>query len=584
MAAKAIRPGRTLVVFFLALAIAYGLVAIAGTWKPALGLDLEGGTRITLVATGNPSSENMEEARAIIDQRVNGSGVTEAEVTTQGDNIIVVEIPGKSRRDLVETVQRQAQLRFRLVACDSSTGGCASPTDTPLDDELTGGVGIPGATPAPTASAPVAPAPTATPTSAQRAPLGYLRAAEATPSATPTDAAPTATPSGSATPSPSTSPSASASESSDEAGKERFDAAVAFMNTPPAEWVTKYNELTCPVDPQTLVDDPAQPLVTCSPDGAVKYLLTPAIIEGTNVTDAAAVIPQNQVQYVVTLDFDDDGGDVFADATGTIAGTNQQFAIVLDGQVISAPTAEQRIVGSAQISGDFTQAEADSLATSLKYGALPIAFEDDASSEVIGPTLAGDQLTAGLTAGAFGLGLVMLYCLIYYRGLGVVVLLSLVVAAAWTYAMVLLLSETANFTLTLPGIAGFIIAVGVTADSFIIFFERIRDEMRDGKSMRVAVESGWVRAKVTRLAANVVSLLSAAVLYIFATGVVKGFGFALGLSTLLDLAVLFWFTKPAVSFLARYKFFNSGGKLSGLSAETLGIDAPAAPVTVGGKA
>lgn len=564
MAAKAYRPGRTLVVFFLALAIAYGLVALAGTWKPALGLDLEGGTRITLIAKGDPSAENMREARGIIDQRVNGSGVTEAEVTTQGDNIIVVEIPGPSRRDLVDTVKRQAQLRFRLVACDSTTGGCggAAPAGG-LDQGLTGG------TPAP--ADPAAPA-------APRAPLGYLKAAEATPSAT---ATPTTTPTATATPTPSPSPT----EGGDNAGKARFDDAVAFMNNPPAEWITKYNELTCPVDPQTLVDDPAQPLVTCSPDGSAKYLLTPAIIEGRNVTDAAAGIPQNDVQYVVSLSFDGPGGDVFADATGTIAGTNQQFAIVLDGQVISAPTAETRIVGDAQISGDFTQAEAESLATSLKYGALPVAFEKDVSAEVIGPTLAGDQLSAGLTAGAFGLGLVMLYCLLYYRGLGLVVLASLVVAAAWTYAMVLLLSETANFTLTLPGIAGLIIAVGVTADSFIIFFERIRDEMRDGKSMRVAVESGWVRAKVTRLAANVVSLLSAAVLYIFATGVVKGFGFALGLSTLIDLAVLFWFTKPAVSYLARYKFFNGGGKLSGLSEETLGMDAPAGtPATVGGKA
>ncbi|HEY0888232.1 MAG TPA: protein translocase subunit SecD [Nocardioides sp.] len=572
MAAKAYRPGRTLVVFFLALAIAYGLVALAGTWKPALGLDLEGGTRITLIAKGDPSAENMREARGIIDQRVNGSGVTEAEVTTQGDNIIVVEIPGPSRRDLVDTVKRQAQLRFRLVACDSTTGGCggAAPAGG-LDQGLTGG------TPAP--ADPAAPA-------APRAPLGYLKAGEATPSATATPTAvpttaPTAGSAATATPTPSPSPT----QGGDNAGKARFDDAVAFMNNPPAEWITKYNELTCPVDPQTLVDDPAQPLVTCSPDGSAKYLLTPAIIEGRNVTDAAAGIPQNDVQYVVSLSFDGPGGDVFADATGTIAGTNQQFAIVLDGQVISAPTAETRIVGDAQISGDFTQAEAESLATSLKYGALPVAFEKDVSAEVIGPTLAGDQLSAGLTAGAFGLGLVMLYCLLYYRGLGLVVLASLVVAAAWTYAMVLLLSETANFTLTLPGIAGLIIAVGVTADSFIIFFERIRDEMRDGKSMRVAVESGWVRAKVTRLAANVVSLLSAAVLYIFATGVVKGFGFALGLSTLIDLAVLFWFTKPAVSYLARYKFFNGGGKLSGLSEETLGMDAPAGtPATVGGKA
>jgi preprotein translocase subunit SecD len=200
--------------------------------------------------------------------------------------------------------------------------------------------------------------------------------------------------------------------------------------------------------------------------------------------------------------------------------------------------------------------------------------------ETVGPSLAGDQLSAGITAGIVGLLLVMLYCLIYYRGLGLVVVTSLIVAGAVTYAMVLLLSKGAGFTLSLPGIAGLIVAVGITADSFIVYFERIRDEMRDGKSMRVAVESGWKRARNTCLAADTVSLLAAVVLYIFAAGVVKGFAFALGLSTLIDLAVFFWFTHPMVSWLARFKFFNRGHKLSGLDAENLGIDR----ITVGGRA
>ena len=228
--------------------------------------------------------------------------------------------------------------------------------------------------------------------------------------------------------------------------------------------------------------------------------------------------------------------------------------------------------GQAQIEGNFTQASAKSLATSLKYGALPVTFSDF-SVETVGPSLAGDQLTAGITAGIVGLILVMIYCLIYYRGLGIVVVGSLLVAGAATYAMVLLLSKTANFTLTLPGIAGLIVAVGITADSFIVYFERIRDEMRDGKSMRVAVEAGWIRARATCLAADAVSLLAAIVLYIFAAGVVRGFAFALGLSTLIDLVVFFWFTKPLVSVLARTTFYNGGGRWSGLSAATLGIDA-----------
>ncbi len=273
------------------------------------------------------------------------------------------------------------------------------------------------------------------------------------------------------------------------------------------------------------------------------------------------------------LDIGGKGEDAFDTISQRLTGTQKQFAIVLDGQVLSAPTMTSRIPnGQAQITGNFTEVTAAQLATSLKYGALPIAFTDDTSQETIGPSLAGDQLRAGMTAGIVGLALVLIYAMIYYRGLGTVVVASLAMAAALTYALVLLLSETAGFTLTLPGIAGLIVAVGITADSFIILFERIRDEMRDGKSMRVAVEAGWMRARATCLAADAVSLLAAVVLYIFATGVVKGFAFALGISTLIDLAVFFWFTKPMVSWLARFRFFNSGHAMSGLSAETLGVD------------
>jgi preprotein translocase subunit SecD len=548
MARKTRKPGRTLVVFFLALAIAYGLVAIGGTWKPELGLDLQGGTRITLVAAGSPSRENLNEARDIIDQRVNGSGVVEADVTTQGNNLIVVEVPGKNSENLRDTVARTALMRFRLVACDSSSA-C--------------GTGASGSTGSTSPTAPAAP----------RVPVGFGKA-DTSPSATPT---PTAT----ASPSAAASPSGKAKP---EGKKSTFDQAVDFMNNPPADWAQKFNDFQCPTTTAEVKDDPKQPLITCNREGTEKFLLSPAIIEGTDLTDANYGIPQNSVQYVVNLDFNGHGRGIFADATGTIAGTGQRFAIVLDGEVLSAPTASSRISGGAQITGDFTQEEAKSLATSLKYGSLPIAFKKSGTSvEVVGPTLAGNQLSAGLIAGAIGLALVMIYCLIYYRGLGIVVLSSLTIAAAWTYAMVLLLSKTAGFTLTLPGIAGLIIAVGITADSFIIFFERIRDEMREGKSMRVAVETGWVRAKHTRIGASFVSLFSALILYIFATGVVKGFGFALGLSTLIDLAVLFWFTKPLVSWFARFRFFNGGGKLSGLSPETLGTDVRV-PAAVGGKA
>lgn len=566
MARRTARPGRLLIVFLLGVAILYGLVAIGGNWKPALGLDLQGGTRITLIATGNPDKESMEEARNIVDQRANGTGVAEAEVTLQGNKFIVVEIPGKNRSDLVDTVSRTAQLRFRTVACSSiNPGPCGTTDSNPLAPSDSGSL-----LPSDEASSSPSSKPSDKPSSKNRpAFLADDKASEspsASPSASPSETA-----------SPTDSPSASTTDKDSTAGQ-----ALKFMKDPDQDSIDAYNAYTCPsTDP--VVDDPAKPLVTCGAGDLadVKFLLSPSAIEGTDLTDASAGVPSGQFAWQVNLSLGGEGKQVMKELSQAMVGTQDEFAVVLDGQVISHPGFDGVITGgSAQITGGFTEASANSLATSLKFGALPVDFEDDPSHEDIGPSLAGDQLQAGVTAAILGLLLVMIYCLIYYRGLGLVVLMSLVVAAAITYAMVLLLANTAGFTLTLPGIAGLIIGVGVTADSFIIFFERIRDEMREGKSMRVAVETGWKRARKTRLAANVVSLLSASVLYLFATGVVKGFGFALGLSTLIDLAILFWFTKPLVSTLARFKFFNGGGELSGLSPSTLGID----HVPAGGKA
>ena len=338
-----------------------------------------------------------------------------------------------------------------------------------------------------------------------------------------------------------------------------------------------YNAFTCP-STKPVVDDPTIPLVTCDDQDGNKFLLSPALIEGTQIDSASAGAPgstQGQVNWTVNIQLDNKGADTQRKLSQAMAGDqSKMFAIVLDGQVISTPYFESVIAnGTSQISGNFTEGSAKSLATSLKYGALPITFDQSKmTTQVIGPSLAGDQLQAGITAGIVGLLLVMLYCLLYYRGLGLVVIASLLVAGATTYAMVLLLAKSAGFTLTLPGIAGLIVAVGITADSFIVFFERIRDEMRGGKSMRVAVQAGWIRARATCLAADSISILAAVVLYIFAAGVVKGFAFALGLSTVIDLAVFFWFTYPMVSWLTRFPFFNQGHKLSGLDAESLGLD------------
>ncbi len=578
MAKKSPHPGRTVVVFFLGLVIIFGLVALGGTWKPALGLDLQGGTRITLSAKGSPTADSMQEAADIIDQRVNGSGVNESEVAVQGNKYIVVEIPGKTRNDLVDLVARQAQLRFRLVALQGS-GAPGAPSTNPTDIPGTGVT----APPTPTASS------TAPSASASSTPKSRVLPKYAAPSAT-------ASPSGLAAAEPSSTASASPgedstvvvppTESAETSGGDSVDAALAFMNNPDQASVTAYNAFSCPADGTLPVvdDDPTKPLVTCDDEGT-KYLLSKPIIEGTQLKGASAQIPPNEVAWAVTLDLNSDGAKVLSQVSNALKGDQSKlFAITLDGSVISSAYFSQAINdGNAQISGNFTQQSAKDLSTSLKFGSLPIAFEDDPTKEEIGPSLAGDQLSAGITAGIIGLALVMIYCLFYYRGLGLVVIASLVVAAITTYGLVLLLAKTAGFTLTLPGIAGLIVAVGITADSFVVFFERIRDEMREGKSMRVAVESGWVRARNTCLAADSVSLLAAVVLYIFAAGVVKGFAFALGLSTLIDLVVFFWFTKPMVSWLGHFSFFNKGHRLSGLDAENLGLARPAG-ATVGGKA
>ncbi|HEY3528343.1 MAG TPA: protein translocase subunit SecD [Nocardioides sp.] len=565
MARSSSRPGRTVAVFFIGLAVAYGLVALVGTWKPALGLDLEGGTQITLIANGSVSKDNLNQAADIINERVNGSGVSEAEVTTQGSNEIVVQVPGPTGNSLVQTVLRQARLRFRLVAQVPQTGQqaplpSASPSQSPGS-----GVTLPPSS-APTTSGKSS-TPKADSTGKNRGPA-LLGTQKDTKKKAKPSSSPTATPGG--------APLSTSKVHYTEANKKAFADALTWMTNPDPQSVAVYNAYTCP-SKTPVVDLPNIPIVTCDAQGQ-KYLLSPAQIEGTEISSASANAPgttQGQVQWTVGIQLKSHGADIQRRLSQAMAGDQSKtFAIVLDGQVISAPYFESVISdGTSQITGNFSESEAKSLATSLKYGALPISFDKNKTTvEVIGPSLAGDQLSAGITAGIAGLALVMIYCLFYYRGLGLVVIASLLVAGGTTYAMVLLLAKSAGFTLTLPGIAGLIVAVGITADSFIVFFERIRDEMRSGKSMRVAVEAGWIRARATCVAADAVSILAAVVLYIFAAGVVKGFAFALGLSTIIDLAVFFWFTKPMVSWLARFAFFNKGHKLSGLDAENLGLD------------
>ena len=575
MAKKTPRPARTLLIFGLTTLLLYGLAALGQTWQPRLGLDLEGGTRITLSAIadgGAVTQTKLKQAAGIVDARVNGSGVSEAEVTTQGDRNIIVEIPGKNRSDLVDAVKRTAQLRFRLVVGAPQPGTLApSPDASPGASPSGSPSGSPSSTVTPKAGStatPKASQGSATPNPRPAPFVGPQQKKTPKPKATPSPTAPAAT----------TDPNAPAATDPAQPAQSTKGASVddplAWSENPGSEWLVKFAQFVCPSqgkDAAPVADKADEPLIACDDKGQ-KFLLSKSVIEGTELKSASYGIPQNGTTYAVTLGFKSSARTVFGDTTTALNRNGGTFAIVLDGKVVSYAGVNEPILdGNAQITGDFSEAEASSLANSLKYGALPIKFAKP-TVETIGPSLAGNQLSAGILAGAIGLAIVMLYCLLYYRGLGLVVIASLVVAAAVTYAVVLALAKTAGFTLTLPGIAGLIVAVGITADSFIVYFERIRDEMRDGKSMRVAVETGWARARNTCLAADAVSLLAAVVLYIFAIGVVRGFAFALGISTLIDVAVFFWFTKPVVTLLAKRSFFNTGHRFSGLSRATLGID------------
>ena len=292
-------------------------------------------------------------------------------------------------------------------------------------------------------------------------------------------------------------------------------------------------------------DDPNLPLVTCSQDQKFIYLLDKSIISGDQIKDATSGFDQQSGAYVVDLEFKDEASTTWGDFTAANIGT--QTAFTLDSQVVSAPQIREAIPGGrTQISGGdppFTVDSARQLANVLKYGSLPLSFESS-EAETVSATLGLTSLRAGLIAGAIGLAMVLVYSLLYYRVLGLLTALSLVASGAMVFAILVLLGRYINYTLDLAGIAGLIIGIGTTADSFVVFFERIKDEIREGRSFRSAVPRGWARARKTILSGNAVSFLAAAVLYFLAVGQVKGFAFTLGLTTILDVVVVFLVTWP----------------------------------------
>lgn len=479
----------------------------ASSWAPELALDLQGGTQIILGAESPdgaaPTEDQLNQAAAIIRQRVDASGVAEADITTEGGRNIVVQIPGVADQATRDRIQASAKLELRpvILATDPATSfagedGKETPFPTPaetMNDE---------------------------------------------PSPSPTD---------NSDPSWATEKQIAALQSYD---------------------------CSAEVDSSTADD---KPLIACEENGSAKYLLGPVELDGTVIDDATAGREQQSGRWTVNLEFDSKGTEIFGDVSQRLNANrlaNQaprdQFAFVLDGKVLSAPTMQAVILnGKPSISGNFTQESAKALADQLRYGALPLSFTVE-SSDTISATLGSQQLQIGLITGLIGLGLVALYSLITYRALGWVIMASIAVMGVLTYIIIAILAWRMGFRLSLAGVAGLIVSIGFTADSFIVYFERIRDELRDGKSIVAAVEDGWGRAKRTIYISKSINVLAAVVLYVLADATVKGFAFTLGLTTLIDVFIFVIFTHPVMQLLARTRFFGGGHKLSGLDPEALG--------------
>jgi preprotein translocase subunit SecD len=499
---------------------------------PGLALDLQGGTQVVLEAVTSDGSEitpeAMEEAIGVIRQRVDANGVTEAEIAAQGSDQIVVEIPGEVDAATVALISQAAQMKFRPVL----TIGSPVPTVQPSASPSASGDGADAA-----AGDDAEDAAAAEPTKEEIA-------------------------------------------EQEKAIESATDPSDLAQITPSVQ--AAFDALDC-TDPKNLQggggDNPNLLLVTCDQTGAAKYILGPVEVDGTDLTSATSGLQpgaNGSVSNVwgVNLDFNADGTTKFRETTTRLTPLEpprNQFAIVLDGLVVSAPSSNDPITnGQASISGSFTRDTAATLANQLSFGSLPLTF-DVQGQNTISATLGSEQLQRGLFAGLIGLALVVVYSLFQYRTLGLLTVLSLVVAGAMTYVVIALLSWGMGYRLSLPGIAGLIVAIGFTADSFIVYFERIRDELRDGRTLRLAVQRGWLRARRTIYAAKAVNLLSAVILYFMTVGGVRGFAFTLGLTTIIDVMVVIWFTHPVMELLAKVPFFRDGHKASGLSADRLDV-------------
>lgn len=578
--------GRSLLTFLLVIAIGFGALIIGsftGKTKltPGLALDLEGGTQLILTPTttdGRQVTDNdLNQAINIIRQRVDASGVAEAEISRQGGSNIVVALPGKPSQETLDLVRSSAVLYFRPVIrvynANAHTiaqaqnqaikaAATAKPTAKATAKATGTATASPAATPAPSATAAATPKATPTPVTATQLATRYADVNR----------------NGKIDTTPLTATSNDASSDAQISEKMIYDALM----------------LDCK-NPKNLkggAQDPKKAVISCARDGSgAVYILGPAELKGTDLTSATSALEQtsqgsNTNQWIVSLEFNKQGTADFSKISTRLlqyrndktAPQKNQFAIVLDGLTVSAPGIESAITGGkAQISGGtnangthgFTQAAANSLANQLSFGSLPLNFTVQ-SEQQISATLGSEQLQKGLIAGLIGFVLIIIYLAWQYRGLASVAVASLLAAAALTYVVIALLSWGIGYRLSLAGVAGLIVSIGITMDSFIIYFERVRDEVRHGLSLRAAVDEGWVHARKTIIVSDTVNLVAAVVLYVLAVGGVQGFAFTLGVTTVVDLAVIIFFTHPLMVACLSIPFFGQGHRLSGLDPEHLG--------------
>ena len=584
MASHKRRPVRALVTLTVAIVAACAALAIGHFVKgvspyPDLALDLKGGTQLILTPT--PTSEGQREiteeditqAISIIRNRIDASGVSESEISSMGSSNIMVSIPGTPSQEQLDLIRSSSQMNFRPVLRIGPAQGVLQNQQQPQVDNPQSGV----------QSGAQSGAQSGEQSGTQSGEQSGAGAADTAQSGVQSTALDEATARGAA--------------DADGDGVLSDTPATTPENASDLAWVTEqvmYDFLTldCSASADVKrVEGPAdKPYAACDESGQVKYILGPVAVPGSDLTSATAAIARNNNgqstgQWIVSLQFNHDGAEKFKDTSTILYGYHDSdpqgssfrgspdrnsFAVVLDGTVITAPSMQAIIAnGEAQISGNFTAQSATALANQLQFGSLPLNFEVE-SEQQISATIGTDHLTIGLWAALIGFLLVILYLIWQYRGLAIISAGSLVIASVITYLVITLLSWAMGYRLSLAGVAGLIMAIGVTTDSFIVYFERVRDEVRDGRPLRAAVEEGWDRAKRTILVSDAVNLVAAVVLYLLAVGGVQGFAFTLGITTVIDIAVIFLFTHPMMELLIRARFFGEGHKLSGLDPEHLG--------------